>query len=185
MHLWHQKRTNLLQTDLNKQMGSPRTCSFVHLKYCLPISKSYWEFRISYYISCHIPNGSLQFSSREYRGNLSHVLYQKSQKQHYLSSHPFKFLSLGHCAWQAWRMEKYSYTEGNYPGYSTWCGCQEASIKRERKEADRVHCREWTLYHVVVNEKCLKALKGSSSEIMALQTIKGTCINQFGASILH
>jgi hypothetical protein len=47
-----------------------------------------------------------------------------------------------------------------------------------------VFIAECTLDAVVVDDKGLKALKGYSSKNMALQTIKGACIKQLGASTL-
>jgi hypothetical protein len=38
---------------------------------------------------------------------------------------------------------------------------------------------------IVVNEEARKSLKGSVSKTTALQTTKGACSKQIGASILH
>jgi hypothetical protein len=78
--------------------------------------------------------------------------------------------------------------EGSSPFKVAQVAARKQALKQALKEKDKqqiAFIAECTMDDVFVDNEAPKSLKGSGSKTTALQTIKGACIKQIGASILH
>jgi hypothetical protein len=78
--------------------------------------------------------------------------------------------------------------EGSFPFKVAQVAARKEELKQALKEKDKqqiAFIAECTIDDVVVDDEAPKSLKGSGSKTTALQTIKGACIKQIGASILR